>query len=430
VADIQPIDGSAPIRVEVDGTPVVATGVPPEIVPGASRRIPTVPEALSTIDGYLRAIDSPVARRAQEAIAGLDDAERRSATVLAQLTVVPELAELRAAPASNDIQVATLADALTTLEATASWDHARHAAPGRILFGDEVADGNYDPQAGRRWMLAGIGGAAIANAEIILEANPEAEVVMVGTEAPWVLQNDVQYRALRQQHDQAFSPDATGRLQTIPNKRLGPVSTGQDPDGRTVVRMVDDRRQPLRTDSGTPLEGDVYVGCLGRVARLPKVLDALCSWAEEVRGDLMFSQDRQYLGYRLSFTNGSVRHNVEVTGAASRMLPADVFDAKAVQRIDELGLVEAPPESGNVAAGFMATALQGKRRADEQARSAPVPIVGEVPELDPDIAASLEVLASMRTDDRPPPADAHIAPSTTRPYKPSVVDRDTSPGLD
>lgn len=54
---------------------------------------------------------------------------------------------------------------------------------------------------------------------------------------------------------------------------------------------------------------------------------------------------------------------------------------------------------------------------------------GEVAERDPGLAASLEVLASMRTDGRPP-ADGQIDTSTTRPYRPSVVDRETSPGLD
>jgi hypothetical protein len=382
VADIEPIDGSDPIRLEVDGSPVVATGIPPEIVPGASRVVPTVPEALIALDEYLSVIDTRESLRARQTIAGMSDAPGTAARVLADLAEVPEIEQLRFAVRAGGIVGTSLTGAMTTLEATAAWDQAREDAPGRILAGDEVGDGNYDPQAGRRWMLAGIGGAAIANAEIILAANPDAEVVMVGTEAPWVLQNDAQYTALRQQHDKAVNPDATGRLITVTDRRLGQVATRRSDDGRTVVRMLGDRGEPLHTVRGDPLEGDVYVGCLGRVSRLPKALDNLKEWAEEIRGDLDLSADRQYLGYRLTFRNGPAAIDVEVTGAASRILPADVFDGRATARVNELGLVETPPESGNVAAGFMASALQGKRRADARtaARSRP-PEAAELSEL-------------------------------------------------
>jgi hypothetical protein len=254
-------------------------------------------------------------------------------------------------------------EAITTLEATQAWDEARQQAPGRVLIGDEIGDGDYDPQAGRRWLIAGIGGGAIANAEIILAGNPDAEVVMVGSEAPWVLQNDAQYTALRQLHDLDASPTASGRLQTIPGKRLGAVQTAQAEDGRTVVRLQDDRGNPIAGRDGKPLEGDVYVGCLGRVARTPRVMDDLGRWADDVQGSLEFSADRQYLGYKVTYRKGAEAVEVDVTGAASRMLPADLFDAQKAALVGELGLIETPPESGNVAAGFMATALQATHRA-------------------------------------------------------------------
>ena len=87
VADIQPLDGSQPLRVEVDGTPVVATGVPPEIVPGASRWVPTIPEALAVVDEHLAHVRTPQAEAAREALGvaarragggrgGLDHSER------------------------------------------------------------------------------------------------------------------------------------------------------------------------------------------------------------------------------------------------------------------------------------------------------------------------------------------------------------------
>jgi len=98
-------------------------------------------------------------------------------------------------------------------------------------------------------------------------------------------------------------------------------------------------------------------------------LEDLRRWADEARGDVELSSDRQYLGYRVSYRKGDVQVDVAVTGAASRMLPADLFGARTAALVDELGLVEAPPESGNVAAGFMATALQARsRRGAESAR--------------------------------------------------------------
>jgi hypothetical protein len=53
----------------------------------------------------------------------------------------------------------------------------------------------------------------------------------------------------------------------------------------------------------------------------------------------------------------------------SRLLPADLFDAATATMVSEHGLAEAPPESGNVAAGFMATALQAKHRTDDRGRT-------------------------------------------------------------
>ena len=138
---------------------------------------------------------------------------------------------------------------------------------------------------------------------------------------------------------------------------------GQDRGRTGVVRMLDDKGRILRDAAGNPVEGDVYVGCLGRVARTPRAMDDLRAWADEVHGEVQVTDDRQYLGYRVSCHKGDAQVDVEVTGAASRMPPADLFDARTALLVAELGLIEAPPESGNVAAGFMATALQASNRA-------------------------------------------------------------------
>jgi hypothetical protein len=87
----------------------------------------------------------------------------------------------------------------------------------------------------------------------------------------------------------------------------------------------------------------------------------------QVRGELLFDKDRQYLGYRLRIAANGQQHTVDVTGAASRMLPGNVFSRDDMARLAVLDAKTAPPESGNVAAGFMATALQGSHLARHRA---------------------------------------------------------------
>jgi hypothetical protein len=330
------------VLLEVDGEPLVATGIPPEIIPGCSPQVPRVPEALHVLRDHLVGVGTPEAVRAHTALS----APPPDATAAWAIRVLDD-AGLVDTVRGSPFEPARLA--LQTLEATQAWDQARAAAPGRVLYGDEVGDGEYDPSLAREWLIGGIGGAAIANAEIILRANSSAHVSMVGTAAPWVLHNDAQYLALRRQHDAALGGD--GRLTTFGGQRLGPIE-------------VVDTGGGARFRAGG-VEGDAYVACLGRVARMPQALDPLMAWALHnggtVNGELMFDRHRQYLGYRLVFEAGGERHDVVVTGAASRMLPREIFSPADASRVAALGDQEAPPESGNVAAGFMATATQAVR---------------------------------------------------------------------
>ncbi|MFD4564678.1 hypothetical protein ACFWOX_09715 [Streptomyces sp. NPDC058467] len=357
IAQITPADGSAPVKVEVLGSPLVATGIPPEIIPGANRQVPTVPEATGVLAEHLTAAGTPEALRARDQLLGLPEGEGRAAASL-DVLAGPQVAD--ALRSAGDPRVAGAAE---TLRATAAWERARAAAPGRVLMGDEVGDGDYDPRAANDWLIAGVGGAAIANAEIILQANPDAKVSMVGKDAPFVLKNDAQYTALRRAHDAEYGGD--GRLVTYSDRRLGEVGTVPGPDGAVRLAALDDQGRPLG------IEGDAYVACLGRVSRLPQTLDSVESWAREaggqVRGELLFDKDRQYLGYRLEFEADGRKQTVDVTGAASRMLPGNVFGQDDMARLSALDAKTAPPESGNVSAGFMATALQGSHLARHRA---------------------------------------------------------------
>ncbi|MEV5435304.1 hypothetical protein AB0K80_04620 [Streptomyces sp. NPDC052682] len=353
LAEITPMDGSPPVTVEVVGTPLVATGVPPEVIPGVNRQVPTVAEATDVLSGHLTTTGTPEALQARDRLAALPAGEGRAA---ASLEV---LADPRVAEALGSAADPRVAAARETLEATAKWEQASAEAPGRVLLGDEVGDGTYDPTVADHWVIAGIGGGAIANTEIILEGNPNARVTMVGTAAPWVLHNDSQYLAMRRQYDAELG--GNGRLVTVANQRLGAIETVRTPDGGVRLKALD-------------VEGDAYVACLGRVARLPQAADALDNWARQqggqVKGELLFDKNEQYLGYRLHFEAADRKHTIDVTGAASRMLPGNVFSREDMARLAVIDRKTAPPESGNVAAGFMATALQGSHLARHRAEQA------------------------------------------------------------
>ncbi|MCX4545802.1 hypothetical protein [Streptomyces sp. NBC_01565] len=357
IAEIVPADGSAPVKVEVKGSPLVATGIPPEIIPGADRQVPTVREAADVLAQALEAAGAPEAAVARDRLLALPEGEGRAAAAL-EVLADPQVADVLST--STDPRVGGASD---TLRATAAWERASALAPGRVLMGDAIGDGEYDPSVAKDWVLAGVGGAAIANAEIILEADPQARVFMIGKDAPFVLHNDAQYTALRREHDAAWGGD--GRLVTMNGLYLGAVGTVEAPDGRVRLTALDSAGAPVG------VEGDAYVACLGRVSRLPHALDAVESAVRsaggEVSGELLFDADRQYLGYRLKFEANELRHTVDVTGAASRMLPAHVFRRDDIEHLAAVDAKTAPPESGNVAPGFMATALQGSYLARHRA---------------------------------------------------------------
>ncbi len=386
LARLDPLDGSSPVTVEVDGIPIIATGLPPEIVPGCARTVPTVPEALDVLIERLHDVPSLDSPSVRDQLRNLPWGEGSAATAL------EILAESGLDVALQSFGEERVSAAMTTLSATAIWDDARASAPNRVLYGDQVGTGEYDPLVAKEWLLAGIGGAAIANAEIILQANPEARVRMVGSAVQWVLENDAQYLAMRRQHDPELGGD--GRLLTYQNRRLGQVEMHWTADGEPRFRATD-------------VEGEAYVACLGRVARLPDALEACSRWAQaeggQVRGELMFDGSRQYLGYQLTFETAGASHEVTVTGAASRLPPPDVFSAEDIERVNVAGLKEAPAESGNVAAGFMATAMQSVHLRAHRASNSATPLAPTGQET---VRHRLRELRTQLEQSRPQPSSA------------------------
>jgi hypothetical protein len=362
---IRPGDGSDPVTVEIDGQPLIATGLTPESPPGCSRQVRSVPDAHHAIISHFAAAVPGSETDIRQALVGIPLREGAARRTLEALDEVNVLGGLRESDAPR------IKAALQTLDATAHWDRVRQAAPGRVLFGDDVSDGRFDPGAAQTWIVAGRGAAGFTIPEILLESNPQARVTQIGGTPPSLLPNSAQYMELMRRYDRKLGGD--GRLDTVSGVQLGAIEVTGGRDGE------------LRF-SAHGVEADGYVACLGRPPRLPAVLDAVCGPSQvpesAIRGELLFDDDRQYLGYHVSVDIRGTRHGFEVTGAASRVLPPRIFSDEDVSRVNRSNRQEAPPESGNATVGFAATAEQAVRLELHRAKND-----GHIPSPSADTAA-------------------------------------------
>lgn len=337
-AQIKPTDGSEPVRIRVEGTPTVATGVPPEVIPGVDSSAQTLSEALDALRKHL-----PASRP----VRGLTSATTAQAA-LRMLRAGGVLTALREEKHAQG--------ALRTLDATAEWEYARAQAPGRVLLGDDIADNrnHFDPNVVNTWLITGSGGNAAANAEIILKANPHAHVTIVGSRIPQVLFENVQFNAVRKLFDAAHGGDGRLAINVAPSNRVG------------AVQMKAGSRGQIHFREGN-VEAEAYVSCVGRTAPLPQAASALGNWTRacggRITGDLMFSKEQQYLGYGLTFEARGRQHRVEVTGAASHQLPRSVFRAETQSLLTAMALRAVPPQTGSPPPGFAPTAWQAAQLA-------------------------------------------------------------------
>ncbi|MEU6118436.1 hypothetical protein ABZ840_28290 [Streptomyces sp. NPDC047117] len=378
VVRIQPQSGGGHIGVEVDGAPIIATGLTPEVVPGVARDSPS--EGLRGVESLGEAV-----RVLDERIQGLAGVDPRSAAAVRQQLLHTERSGGRAADVLGVLDAAgirqqlgddrAIRDCFQTLEATQKWEEARAAAPGRALLGDEVADNRFDPRAAQHWIVAGSGGTGVANAEIILRENPDARVTIMGGEAPPALHHQVQY--LEMTHED--SPYMTSGRLDIKQTRLGAVETVPGPDGKPLFRV------PFKDENGnmTAVVADGYVASLGRTNPLPPATRELAERVRdagaEVRGTLLFDEHQQYLGYGLTFPVDGREHRVNVTGAASWQLPREVFDQQTVVKLGAMGVRQVPSESANAAPGFAPVAHQSAAYARARAAGT-VTQASQVPE--------------------------------------------------
>ncbi|MGW0875784.1 hypothetical protein ACWD3Z_35645 [Streptomyces sp. NPDC002740] len=358
-------ESGTPLWVACDGTPSVATGLTPDVVPGMPRGTTGVEsrsEAVRLISERLRELESRGTAHAAEVRAWLAQAERGGADTRTVLEALDSsmLKDALSADLEGDA-AARMKNCFTALESTEKWEAAREAAEGRALLGDEVAENRFDPHAAQHWIIAGSGGTGVANAEIILRENPDAHVTIVGSPPPAALRHQVQYPEMLSRYGAGENP----RL-TIGRAEVGAVETYRHENGETwfqaeyVIEATGERR--------TARAGG-YVSSLGRTNPLPPALQVLADEVRdrggEISGDLLFDRDDQYIGYGLTFAVDGKEHRVDVDGAASWQLPREIFapETGVQAALNGMGIRGLPSETGNAAPGFSPIARQSALRA-------------------------------------------------------------------
>ncbi|MER6788403.1 hypothetical protein ABT330_27975 [Streptomyces sp. NPDC000658] len=382
LAEVHPLgddgkESTTPLWVACDGTPTIATGLTPELLPGMPRGplgVESRGEAVRLIGDRLRDLAGEGVPGAEELRARLTDAERRGADTRAVLDALnssasPTLRDALTAGLDEDA-AARMGNCFTALDSTLKWEAAREAAPGRALLGDEVAEGRFDAHRAGEWIVVGSGGTAVANAEIILIRDPTAHVTIIGSEPPPALRHQVQFPAMQEKY--GHGEHGEKRL-TFVEARVGAIETYLDDQGGT-------RFQVPYTEKGTGerrvARSDGYVTSLGRTNPLPPALQVLAHEVRdrggEISGDLMFDRDDQYIGYGLTFAVDGREHRIDVDGAAAWQLPREIFapETGLQGELNAMGLRGLPSETGNAAPGFSPVARQSVLRARALAAAA------------------------------------------------------------
>ncbi|MEU9436403.1 hypothetical protein [Streptomyces sp. NPDC048252] len=366
---------ATPLWVACDGTPSIATGLTPELVPGMPRgefAVESRGEAVRLISDRLRELEGQGFAGAGEMRAWLTRAERSGTDAGTVLGALNSYAELKDALSTGlgAADETRMGNCFTALDSTRKWEAARTAAEGRALLGDEVAESRFDPHAAQEWIVVGSGGTAVANAEIILIQNPDAHVTIIGSRPPPALQHQVQFPAMEAKFGHGEGGEK--RLSFV-EARVGAIETYQDEKGET-------RFQVPYVEKGTKEQrvarSDGYVTSLGRTNPLPPALQVLADEVRdrggEISGDLLFDKDDQYIGYGLTFAVDGREHRVDVDGAASWQLPREIFTPETgIQgQLNGMGVRGLPSETGNAAPGFSPIARQSALRARAVAAAA------------------------------------------------------------
>ncbi|MEU6663648.1 hypothetical protein [Streptomyces sp. NPDC046821] len=348
VAVIHPNKGE-PLMLEVDGIPVVAQGLPSQVVPGCHGL-----HSLERVTDVLMShLISQGAATSQVRIALMDVLTRGGGeeAVLATLEAHGLAPAAPTAPSPHD----PLAAPVAALRALVGFRHALAHGRGRFCFGDEVAQGKVQATAADSWIVAGGGDDALAVAEILLAGNASAHVTVVAQQIETAAASTARYAELHRRHVAEGEAGGDGRLEFRLGTEPGPVTL--TPTGRY-------------TEAG--VEADGYAACTGRMSVLPPAATKPAEWARarrgRVTGSLLFDENDLYLGYRLHFTAEGLLHQVDVAGAASWFLPPEAFPRALATDLAAMGRRMTPPESGSSPTDLLPVAEQAARMAAARRR--------------------------------------------------------------
>ncbi|MDT9688414.1 hypothetical protein Q5762_08595 [Streptomyces sp. P9(2023)] len=435
LAEVRPYDedgkprGGPPLWIACDGTPTVATGLPPEVVPGIARGrdgVESRSEALRLIGERLQELESEGVAGATELRKQLADQSGKPNSPTSALLTTLESSPLREALSGE-----RMGNCFTTLKATHEWETARKAAPGRALMGDEVAENGFTPGDAEHWIVAGSGGTGVANAEIILKKDPRAKVTIIGSAPPPALTHQVQYRQMLEDFTKGTDP----RLRFV-EARVGAIKTVQDENGRTSFEVPYDVNGTTGEKEGRVLRGDGYVANLGRTNPIPPALQRMADEVRadrgEITGDLMFDKDDQYIGYGLTFrTEDGREHRVDVDGAASWQLPREIFTRPGIQgELNDMGARALPAETGNASPGFSPIARQSalKARAVAAAQAGDEKAVKRLQDI-PDRWKRPGPAAEAESPTTPAPPSPGSAPTLAPTLAPTTPQREAAPEI-
>ena len=278
-------DSTPDVKVRVKGALTVASGFPKEITPGADRFI-TPRQALGKLDNALKALEGPAAANLRQTLAQI------SGSNTDDLTAVN--AALDAAPELTALLHRTNGAAISSLRAERAWEAMRTAdlAGGEqhLFLGDEAnAMSDEKLRSIHKAVIGGTGGTGVSAAEIVLDHNSTARVVMVGKDAPAGLLENDQFRRVVAKYGtpelaQRFGIEGhgDGRFEFRDGYRLeAPERVGD----HYVAKASVDGAAPagtLPTDQLAPgaLDGDTYISALGRTNDVPAPVAELVLRAE------------------------------------------------------------------------------------------------------------------------------------------------------
>ncbi|MCX4804232.1 hypothetical protein ACFWWM_24940 [Streptomyces sp. NPDC058682] len=346
VAAVHPTGAAERLVVDVDGTPTLAPGLPAQLVPGTS-------PALHSFDRAAGVLLAELVRRGPEtgeAAAALVDVLNGGGGPTGVLALLDRLDPALLTPVDGPVDAP-----IEAIRAFAAFRRATERGAGPLCFGDELVHGRLAATAADSWIVAGGQDHALATAEALLTGNPAARVTVVAASLGTAAVHTARYVELRRRH--VADDGGDGRLE---------FRTGAEPGAVTV------------TGTGRYAEGGVeaegYAASIGRARTLPFAVGKLARWARErrgqVTGSLLFDADRQYLGYRLHFAAEGLAHQVDVTGAASWFLPAEVFAPELARQVELMGERAVPPESGSAPTDLGPVAEQAARLAAARQRGA------------------------------------------------------------